>query len=60
MPPAFLGFYLFQELFPRREEVERSNTSRLSNLRTDEMTFNAIDGELIPQVWLRSITSVNR
>ncbi|RXW21685.1 hypothetical protein EST38_g4179 [Candolleomyces aberdarensis] len=32
------------ELFPLREDVERSNTSRMSRLSTEEKRFTAVDG----------------
>ena len=34
--------------FPLRDEVERSNTTRMSRLTTQEMTFKAVDGGIIP------------
>jgi hypothetical protein len=33
--------------FPRREEVERSNSSRLSRLKTQREDFYSIDGDTI-------------
>ena len=32
------------ELFPRREDVDRSNDSRMSNLNTEGWTYSAMDG----------------
>jgi ATP-dependent DNA helicase PIF1 len=32
------------ELFPRREDVDRSNTSRLNALNTNGWSYNAVDG----------------
>ncbi|KAJ3515174.1 hypothetical protein NLJ89_g1922 [Agrocybe chaxingu] len=32
------------ELFPRREDVERSNSTRMSRLRTTEETYASVDG----------------
>ncbi|KNZ80122.1 DNA repair and recombination protein pif1, mitochondrial, partial [Termitomyces sp. J132] len=35
------------ELFPRREDVDRSNTERINRLHTDEAHFISIDGGMI-------------
>lgn len=37
-------YSFFADRFPRREDVERSNSTRMSRLQTDQMQFLSVDG----------------